>query len=179
MPLIKKRKKEKKNPKAWKKILVTGLLTLCGLFLFSAIIIFFRLQAYKKEASALVNSMGRDAFSSNLTSIIYDKKGTPITSMSAQKDCYYLTSDNIPYMVKLAFVTTEDRKFYEHKGIDYKAIARASLSFLKNREITQGGSTITQQLSRNIFLSHEVTFDRKIKEIFIAGMLEEIGRAHV
>lgn len=173
MPLIKKRKKEKKNPKAWKKILVTGLLTLCGLFLFSAIIIFFRLQAYKKEASALVNSMGRDAFSSNLTSIIYDKKGTPITSMSAQKDCYYLTSDNIPYMVKLAFVTTEDRKFYEHKGIDYKAIVRASLSFLKNREITQGGSTITQQLSRNIFLSHEVTFDRKIKEIFIAGMLED------
>ena len=173
MSLLKKHKKEKKNPTIKRKIIKTGLLTLCGLFLFSAVIVFFRLQAYRKEASELVNSMGREAFSSNLTSIIYDKNGEPITSMSAQKDCYYLTSDNIPYMVKLAFVTTEDRKFYEHKGVDYKAILRACLSLVENRKITQGGSTITQQLSRNIFLSHEVTFDRKMKEIFIAGMLEE------
>lgn len=165
--------KKGKNPNSLKKIFQIGLLTFCCFTLLLGMIGFFRIRAYRKEARELVNSSGRSAFSSNLTSIIYDKNGDTIASMSAQKDCYYLTYDNIPYMVKQAFVTTEDRKFYEHKGIDYKAILRACLAYVENGSITQGGSTITQQLARNIFLSHQVCLDRKIKEIFIAGTLEE------
>ena len=71
-------------------------------------------------------------------------------------------------MVKRAFVTTEDRKFYEHSGVDYMAIMQAFVALIQNEgEVTQGGSTITQQLARNIFLSHEVSLERKIKEMTV------------
>ena len=67
----------------------------------------------------------------------------------------------------------EDKEFYTHSGIDYKAIIRAMLANRKNNKIVQGASTITQQLARNIFLSQEVTWERKIKEMFAAYSLEK------
>ena len=95
-------------------------------------------------------------------------------NLSAEKDSFYLESDEIPYIVKRTFVTSEDRKFYDHKGVDYKAVLRAFFALIKNDgEVTQGGSTITQQLARNIFLSHEVSLERKVKEMFIASELEK------
>ena len=70
---------------------------------------------------------------------------------------------------------TEDKKFFLHDGVDYLANVRAAIALLKNKgEITQGASTVTQQLSRNVFLTHDVTYERKIKEIFIAQELEKI-----
>lgn len=157
-----------------KKILKTTLFIVLCLILLAVIRIGSLLIHYQNEAKSLISQKGASAFRSSQTSILYDCNGNIITSFSGEKDMYYLTSNQIPYMVKLAFVTTEDRKFYDHSGVDFKAVLRATLSYLQNKgEITQGGSTITQQLSRNIFLSHEVSMERKLKEMFIARELEK------
>lgn len=128
---------------------------------------------YQKEAKQIVAQCNAQDFKSEQTSLIFDVNNTLITAMKSDKDVYYLTSQNIPYLVKLALIAVEDKTFYQHSGVDIKAILRASIDNVKSGEVTQGASTITQQLSRNIFLSHEVTVDRKLKEMFIALELED------
>jgi len=83
-----------------------------------------------------------------------------------------ISIDKIPDYVKYATIVTEDKNFYSHIGIDIKAILRAALSNLKGKKITQGGSTITQQLIKNTILTPKRTFTRKIKEIILALELE-------
>ena len=76
-------------------------------------------------------------------------------------------------------VSVEDRRFYEHNGVDYEGIMRAAYILFKNNgNITQGASTITQQLARGIFLSSEVSYERKFKEIFIAWEMEKKYTKH-
>lgn len=130
---------------------------------------------YKKEAESLVTKGGSEVFRNTLTSTVYDANGEVITKLSGSRDSYYLSIDEIPYVVRRAFIASEDRKFYEHSGVDYSAVGRAFLALVENEgEVTQGGSTITQQLARNIYLSKEVSIERKLKEIFIAWELEDI-----
>lgn len=160
--------KLKSRMKLGLKLIIAGTLLVC---LFVLIKYGIMLIKYKEYAAELVAD--DSSFKSSLTTLVYDTNGNVIASLSAEKDSYYLESDEIPYVVKRAFVTTEDRQFYEHGGVDYKAILRAFIALIQNEgEVTQGGSTITQQLARNIFLSHEVSIERKIKEMFIAGELE-------
>lgn len=131
------------------------------------------LSDLQKEAVSMISSLGEEAFHENKVTSIYDINGKLICELNGSKKSYYLKSDEIPRTVKEAFLVTEDRSFYEHSGIDYKAILRAFLVMVENDgEITQGGSTITQQLARNIYLTHEVSIERKIKEMFIAMELE-------
>lgn len=132
------------------------------------------LLKYKSEAEALIEEKGENAFTESLTTVVFDADGKELTEFSSNKNSYYLKSDAIPYMAKKIFIAIEDRKFNEHAGVDYTAVARAFIELIKNNgEVTQGGSTITQQLARNIFLTHEVSIERKLKEIFIAVKLEK------
>ncbi len=78
----------------------------------------------------------------------------------------------MPTLIKKAFVAAEDRRFYEHKGVDIWGITRAILTNLKEGAVLEGGSTITQQLARIIFLNQERTLQRKLKEIALAYKLE-------
>ena len=71
-----------------------------------------------------------------------------------------------------AIVSIEDKKFFRHHGIDYRALLRAVKAMVQNGEVKQGGSTITMQLARNIFLSQEKTWQRKVEEMYIATELE-------
>jgi len=80
--------------------------------------------------------------------------------------------NNMPKLLVRAFLAAEDRRFYEHDGVDYKAIARAMRSNFEAREIIEGGSTITQQLTRMVFLTQEMTLERKLKEARLAQKLE-------
>jgi len=80
--------------------------------------------------------------------------------------------EEIPdYMIK-ATLATEDRRFFEHFGIDFLGTARAFMENVRAGETVQGGSTLTQQLAKNLFLSFERSFDRKLKELFLAFWLE-------
>lgn len=126
------------------------------------------------DAVEKVNASTEDTFKASQTSLVYDTDGELLLSLKGEKDVYYLEYDEIPDAAKLAMISIEDKKFVNHRGVDVKGSLRAVLALVKNRgEITQGGSTITQQLSRNVFLTHEVSWQRKIKEIFIALQMEK------
>lgn len=173
-----KRKKSNKNKSRRRKIIKRGLLGLflVGLFVLAFIGIRYGtvLFRYHSEAKKLVAEGGEEIFRASQTSTIYDKDGNVITSLIGERDSYYLEFSEIPYFVKAALITSEDRNFYSHSGIDFKAITRAFAALVQNDgKITQGGSTITQQLARNVFLSHQVSLERKIKEMFIAKELEK------
>lgn len=84
----------------------------------------------------------------------------------------YLKLAEIPKPLVQAFIAAEDRRFYQHNGIDYQGIARATVSNLRSVNVVEGGSTITQQLARILFLNQERTVWRKIKEIRLSQKIE-------
>ena len=84
-----------------------------------------------------------------------------------------ITYDDLPQHVIDAFVAAEDRRFFEHPGIDYQGILRSFFRLLQSGEISGGGSTLTQQLARDYFLSREQLFTRKLREAFLAHKIEQ------
>jgi penicillin-binding protein 1A len=83
--------------------------------------------------------------------------------------------NEFPKVLKDATVAIEDRRFYKHEGIDYEGLVRAGVQNLVNKKTVQGGSTITMQLARNLYISNERTYERKIREAKVA---EEIENEH-
>ncbi|MCB9978447.1 MAG: penicillin-binding protein 1A [Rhodospirillales bacterium] len=94
----------------------------------------------------------------------------------AEERRVFIPIDTIPDLVKHAFIAAEDENFYRHHGVDYYAIARASLANIRNilhdRRL-EGASTITQQVAKNFLLSNEVSFSRKIREAILAFRMEK------
>lgn len=133
-----------------------------------------KVSELQSEAKSLVSHSSESTFRSEQTSLVYDANGGLISTLKGEKDVYYLEFEDIPAYVSAALVSIEDKKFYRHNGIDVKAILRAAKAMIENGEVTQGGSTITQQLARTIFLNQEVTWQRKVEEMFIAVELEKV-----
>lgn len=130
----------------------------------------------EKHNSALqkVKEISASEFDGVQTSLIYDVSGNLLSKIKGDKETYYLRYNDIPSTVRDAFIAIEDHRFLEHSGVDYIAIARAALEILKSDgELVQGGSTITQQLARTVFLSSDKKIERKIEEMFIAFELEK------
>lgn len=96
---------------------------------------------------------------------------TKIASIKEKKS--YSEFADLPEMYVNAVIAAEDRRFYEHKGIDYIGIARAIYNDIRAQELVEGGSTITQQLAKNIYFTQEKSGERKIAEIFMAAELEK------
>ncbi|MGN0437386.1 MAG: transglycosylase domain-containing protein [Lachnospiraceae bacterium] len=133
-----------------------------------------KLLVYRDDAIEIVENTTDSTFRQDETSVVFDTKGNKLREVTGEKEVYYKTYDEIPAYFVEAMVSVEDRRFYEHNGVDYEGIARAAYILFKNDgNITQGASTITQQLARGIFLTNEVSYERKIKEIFIAWELEK------
>jgi penicillin-binding protein 1A len=133
-----------------------------------------RLIQMQKQVREMVDNSTYDTFKAAQTSLVYDSDGNVISTIKTEKDVYYLDYKDIPSYAVEAMLVSEDRKFLKHKGVDYLAILRALIALVKhNGKITQGASTITQQVARNVFLTQEVTYERKIKEIFTALELEK------
>lgn len=105
-------------------------------------------------------------------SIIFDKNGKEIMSLVRQKNTDYTPFHEISPMLIDALLSVEDKRFYEHKGIDVIRIGGAIVNDIRKGALAEGGSTITQQLARRVFLNAEKTFWRKTKEMSIAMALE-------
>jgi len=106
-------------------------------------------------------------------SIIYDAEGNEIARLVDVNDNREIAEfSEIPKTVLDAFVATEDRRFYEHSGLDFVSIGRAVVKDIIARSAVEGGSTITQQLAKNVFLSADKTIFRKATEASIAVALE-------
>ncbi|MDA1476231.1 transglycosylase domain-containing protein [Bacillus changyiensis] len=107
-------------------------------------------------------------------SYMYDADGALISEIvSDHQNRVFVSYKNVPEHVKQLFLTSEDRHFFQHKGFDFIGIARAAVSNAKNGGINQGASTITQQLARNLYLSHERTLNRKLAELLYSYQLEK------
>ena len=104
---------------------------------------------------------------------VYAANGSLLGSIPAEKNRQPVAlSQMSPWMAK-ATVAIEDRRFYKHGGVDYKGIVRAAVKDLRAGRVVQGGSTITQQLVRNLYISRQRTFKRKIKEACLAIKLAQ------
>lgn len=84
-----------------------------------------------------------------------------------------ISFEQVPDHLKNAFISIEDARYYEHKGIDYRGILRAIVSAVKQGRVTQGASTITMQVARNFYLTNERTLDRKLREALLAIKIEQ------
>ncbi len=106
------------------------------------------------------------------STIIYSADGTVLGTIHAgEKRISVPTSQISPYLIK-AVIASEDNDFFSHKGISLKSMVRATIANLSSGRVVQGGSTITQQLARTLFLSTQRTFKRKINEAYYAVELE-------
>jgi penicillin-binding protein 1A len=97
--------------------------------------------------------------------------GTPLAEFASERR-EILAYDAIPKRLVQAFVAIEDRRFYEHSGLDYRGLVRAAFANLRAGRVVQGGSTITQQVSRALLRTTEQTMQRKIREAIFARRLE-------
>ncbi|RAU97886.1 transglycosylase domain-containing protein [Paenibacillus sp. YN15] len=119
-----------------------------------------------------LRSQALPAVTVSQNSQILDMQGNLIdTFHSGQNREVVSISDISPYLIQ-AVLSVEDRSFYNHLGIDPKGLARAAIQDIKTMSIEQGASTVTQQLARNLYLSHDRTWSRKIKEAFYTLHLE-------
>ena len=91
---------------------------------------------------------------------------------SIEKKKNYSEFSELPEMYVKAVIATEDHRFYEHKGIDFISVIRAIYNDIKAKEFVEGGSTISQQLAKNIYFTQEKTGKRKIAEILMASKLD-------
>lgn len=104
--------------------------------------------------------------------VILAEDGRVLGQIKIEKGTYVPLS-RVPKFLKDALLATEDPRFYQHKGLDYRGILRAALKDIIAVKLKQGGSTITQQLTKVVFLSSERSFTRKIKEVILARRLEK------
>lgn len=111
-------------------------------------------------------------YSPNLVTQFVSQDGEMIKTFSAYK-AMTVKPEEIPDNLKFALISTEDKNFYSHRGFDIFALFRSVFCNLQSNRYSQGGSTITQQLARILFLSNEKTMDRKIKELVISHRIEK------
>lgn len=111
----------------------------------------------------------------NQTSYIYDQDGNLLEKIQSSENEYraIVKIDDIPKHLKDAFIAIEDERFEDHIGIDFIGIAKSAIDNIKAGEIVRGGSTITQQLARNLYLTLDQTWTRKIQEAYLALQLEK------
>ncbi|HEY3068973.1 MAG TPA: transglycosylase domain-containing protein [Gaiellaceae bacterium] len=105
-------------------------------------------------------------------SFVYAADGSVLGAIPAERNRQPVTLDQMSSWVSQATIAIEDRRFYEHGGLDYEGILRAAIKNLESGHVVQGGSTITQQLVRNLYIGNERSLERKIKEACLARKLE-------
>ena len=107
------------------------------------------------------------------TSFLFDAQGQRIAAVSAGENREVLAIADIPVVLQSAVVAAEDRRFYKHRGLDPLGIARALWQDVRHSGRRQGGSTITQQYVKNVYVGRDATLARKFKEAAIAVKLEQ------
>lgn len=151
---------KKKTSRTMKVLKVLGILALTGIVLTTVLVIYL----YATSLPLADNDRN---------SRLFDINGEVIATFSSSgKDSTPVKLDQIAPELKEATIAVEDRKFYEHYGFDIVGVGRAILVNIKEMSMAQGASTLTQQLARNLYLTHEKTWSRKIKEAVYTAQLE-------
>ena len=130
-------------------------------------------QQIRKEAIQEVADSDESLFVPSQTCSVYDTNGNLISERKGDKDAQYVKYEDIPKSFVTAIISIEDKKFYRHNGVDFKAIMRAVKARLQAGRVTQGGSTITMQLAKLMYMEQSKTWQYKVKQIFLAMELEK------
>ena len=149
----------------WKKYQLTKILLLLGLVVVLVTSVYLFYLAKSANVETLQSSLKQ-------VTTIYDKDGDEAGNLYGQKGNFVELNQISPNIVD-ALLSTEDKRFYQHSGFDIRGIGRAVLGILKSGGITGGGSTLTQQLAKNAYLSLDQTLNRKAKELFLAIEIEK------
>lgn len=159
---------------------IIGLILLLCILTAAAVaaVFYFRygdtVRALYEDAAYLVEHSEESDFILSQTSVVYAADGSIISRLKGTYDTSYLKYEEIPSEVCAAMISIEDKRFFQHDGVDYRALLRAAKALFQTGALSQGGSTITMQLARNTFLTRDKNWRRKLEEIFIAWKLEEI-----
>lgn len=163
-----KKRKGNKTKSIFKKTLKIILLAVLVIGFSASVCVGFVFYGYIKDAPELdFNKLVPFE-----TSYIYDINDREVTSLYQEQNRILIDLEDIPQIVQDAFIAIEDERFYEHHGFDPIGILRAFYTNLRHKRIEQGGSTITQQLVKRVFLSPEQNYKRKVQEIWLAINLE-------
>ncbi len=111
-------------------------------------------------------------------SFVYAANGALLGVIPAERNRQPVTADEMASWIRKATIAIEDRRFFEHGGIDLEGIARAAVADVRAGRIVEGGSTITQQLVRDLYISQERTVQRKLKEACLATKLDRVWTKH-
>lgn len=155
--------KVRKHPSIFSLLLILLSAAIIGLGIFVGVVAY---QLPQWDPAALSNQKE--------SSIVYDKNGNQIAQLHATQNRQIVTSAQIPDIVKKTFVAVEDKRFYQHFGIDPQRIISSAVQDIISRSAAAGGSTITVQLARNAFIQDPTakTLTRKIQEALLAIQLE-------
>ena len=152
-----------------KKILILLLKLILVLFVIGVIGVFGIILKYRMELPN-IESMVED-YKPQMATVIYDKNNNVVDTLSVEAREVAKLEDISPY-VKDAFLSIEDKRFYSHHGLHFKGIFRAVVTNFLKGKAKQGGSSITQQLAKNAFLTPERTVSRKVKEAILTYQIE-------
>lgn len=164
------KKKKRKKVSKFRKLLSYIVFILAMAAAVAAVMLVFFL---KDISRSLPSSYEILAHQPSLTSVVYDRNNRVVANLFQENRTWVKLEEVSPWMVK-AVLAAEDDDFYDHSGIKFSAILRALIVDVFHGTKRQGGSTITQQLARNLFLSREKTLVRKAKEAILAIRLEKI-----
>ena len=139
---------------------------LCLIFLVLILGVYIKYRLELKDIQSLVED-----YKPSVATTIYDKNNKVVDILAAEDREVVKLSEVSPYL-KDAFISIEDKQFYSHHGLHFKGIFRAIVTNLLSRKASQGGSSITQQLAKNAFLTSERKISRKIKEAILTYQME-------
>ena len=155
----------------WKSVWRTANLLCSALMIFSVGGVFLLFREIEKDLPNNFDAV--TLYRPMLASRVLSRDGQVIGEFAIEKR-YIVNLKDIPLHVREAFVAAEDKRFYEHRGIDLLGIARAAYANIKARRIKQGGSTITQQIAKLLITGNEKSFKRKIREAILARKIEKM-----
>lgn len=155
-----------KNQKIKIGLLVLLLIFVLFISFFSALIV----SIISKTPATDLNNLSS---SFNQSSYIYSKEGNLIEKIESLEYRSLIDITDMPENIKNSFVAIEDHRFYKHKGLDPIGIASSIAANIKSRSLLRGGSTITQQLVRSVYLTNQKTLGRKIQEAYLSLLVEE------
>jgi penicillin-binding protein 1A len=176
--LSRRRRRLRSRKSRFLPILRNAFLVLCFVSILGVAILF---ASFAHTYTALAEDMPElgDYASTELaqTSVVYDANGNVVDELYGIQNRYMVSLDEIDPTLHDAVIAIEDHRFYEHRGLDFGAIARAALKNVQSLSIQEGGSTITQQLIKNTYIAQEQrmipSFERKFVEASLAWQYEE------
>lgn len=163
--LWQKQKALLRDRRSRKRVVASLLLAFTFMLIGGGLAVFFALTAGLPDVTKL------NEYDPAQTTKIYAADGTLIATLFDENRTP-VTIEHIAPLMREAIVSIEDRRFFEHAGVDWKGIARAALGNLSNGGVEQGASTLTMQLARRLFLSDERTYTRKLREAVLARRID-------